>query len=106
MRFEATLKKTQTWLSYLEILTTLTTLVVIAIAIKFLMRVMWQTVQRYISVLSKEGAGWYKGTAGWSNVETTQNQTENHTISFSFSLIQSSLQRNYPASSKSKRRIF
>ena len=54
----------------MEILTTLTTLVVMAIAIKFLMRVMWQTVQRYIS---KEGAG-------WSNVETTQNQTKPYYI--------------------------
>ena len=72
MRFEATLQKKHKHgeLRYLEILTTL---LVIAIAIKFLMRVMWQTVQRYISVLSKEGAG-------WSNVETTQNQTKPYYI--------------------------
>ena len=60
---------------YLEILTILTmaTLLVIAIAIKFLISMMWQTVQRYISVLTKEGGP-------WSNPETTQNQTKPYYI--------------------------
>ena len=52
---------------------TMATLLVIAIAIKFLISMMWQTVQRYISVLTKEGGP-------WSNPETTQNQTKPYYI--------------------------